>query len=406
MAPSVPRRLTALVVAVIVASAFVPATQASAAEYPSWDDVTKAQKNESATAAEITRISDALDRLDAEAAERGVEAVAAEQESAQRADERDQAAAQLDAIETRLHDAEQRETVATQTAGAIAARLARNGDGDGATLRIALSQSPESLLSSLSTLEQLTSVSKRALDSAAQERSTTEALRAEAAEAKDLREKRATAASRAAVEARDASTAADKAVDESTKREATLYAQLAKLKSTTARVEKEYRTGQAEARAIAAQQEAARVAAANNPAPSAGSTQAQPSQGSATGGSGGSGSAGSGSGNSSGSNQDKSPAAAQAYASSRMSAYGWSQDQFSCLVKLWNKESGWNYLATNPSSQAYGIPQSLKGDKMATAGADWRTNPRTQINWGLSYISSRYGTPCSAWSHSQAVNWY
>ncbi len=96
----------------------------------------------------------------------------------------------------------------------------------------------------------------------------------------------------------------------------------------------------------------------------------------------------------------------QAIASSMLSAYGWGQDQMGCLTALWNKESGWNVYATNPSSGAYGIPQSLPGSKMASAGADWRTNPATQIRWGLGYIRSSYGSPCGAWGHSQATGWY
>ena len=88
------------------------------------------------------------------------------------------------------------------------------------------------------------------------------------------------------------------------------------------------------------------------------------------------------------------------------SDYGWGDDQFSCLSNLWQKESGWSYTAENASSGAYGIPQALPGSKMATIGDDWRTNASTQIAWGLSYIDRAYGTPCSAWSHSQAVNWY
>jgi hypothetical protein len=80
--------------------------------------------------------------------------------------------------------------------------------------------------------------------------------------------------------------------------------------------------------------------------------------------------------------------------------------QFSCLDKLWTLESGWSVTETNSSSGAYGIPQSLPGSKMASAGADWRTNPYTQIDWGLGYIHSRYGTPCAAWAHSLAHNWY
>lgn len=85
--------------------------------------------------------------------------------------------------------------------------------------------------------------------------------------------------------------------------------------------------------------------------------------------------------------------------------YGWGDDQFQCLNSLWNKESSWNYQAYNPSG-ATGIPQALPGSKMASAGSDWATNAATQIAWGLGYISSVYGTPCSAWGHSQATNWY
>ena len=80
--------------------------------------------------------------------------------------------------------------------------------------------------------------------------------------------------------------------------------------------------------------------------------------------------------------------------------------QFSCLDQLWNRESGWSLTASNASSGAYGIPQSLPGSKMASAGADWQTNPATQITWGLSYIAGRYGSPCAAWAHSQSSGWY
>ncbi len=85
---------------------------------------------------------------------------------------------------------------------------------------------------------------------------------------------------------------------------------------------------------------------------------------------------------------------------------GWSSEQFTCLDKLWTKESNWRWNANNPSSSAYGIPQALPGSKMASAGSDWKTNPATQIEWGLGYIEGRYGTPCSAWSHSSSHNWY
>lgn len=96
----------------------------------------------------------------------------------------------------------------------------------------------------------------------------------------------------------------------------------------------------------------------------------------------------------------------QAYARARCSAYGWSTADFNCLVALWNKESKWNPNAYNSVSGAYGIPQALPASKMATAGTDYRTNYKTQINWGLSYISSRYGSPSAAWSHSKSTGWY
>ncbi len=85
---------------------------------------------------------------------------------------------------------------------------------------------------------------------------------------------------------------------------------------------------------------------------------------------------------------------------------GFGLDQMPCLDKLWAKESGWNHRAINPSSGAGGIPQALPMSKMSTAGADYRTNPTTQIRWGLGYIKGRYKTPCAAWAHSQSTGWY
>lgn len=105
-------------------------------------------------------------------------------------------------------------------------------------------------------------------------------------------------------------------------------------------------------------------------------------------------------------NGDNSPSGAQAFAYSQFAGRGWGDDQFGCLVALWNKESGWNYQAYNRSSGAFGIPQALPGSKMGSAGADWQTNAATQVLWGLGYIQGRYGTPCSAWGHSQSTGWY
>ena len=99
------------------------------------------------------------------------------------------------------------------------------------------------------------------------------------------------------------------------------------------------------------------------------------------------------------------PSDAQAIARGMLSQHGWGDDQFGCLVELWNHESGWNVYAANPSG-AYGIPQALPGSKMSTAGADWETNAATQISWGLGYIAGRYGTPCGAWDTFNAQGWY
>jgi hypothetical protein len=85
---------------------------------------------------------------------------------------------------------------------------------------------------------------------------------------------------------------------------------------------------------------------------------------------------------------------------------GFKIDQFPCLDKLWKRESGWNYKASNSGSGAFGIPQALPGSKMAKFGDDWKSNPATQIKWGLDYIEGRYDTPCGAWGHSQDTGWY
>lgn len=99
------------------------------------------------------------------------------------------------------------------------------------------------------------------------------------------------------------------------------------------------------------------------------------------------------------------PGSAQAIALAILTSQGMGQDQFSCLVSLWARESHWSVTAANPNG-AYGIPQAKPGNKMASAGPDWQTNATTQITWGLGYIKGRYGTPCGAWAHSQATGWY
>ncbi|MEU4158189.1 lytic transglycosylase domain-containing protein [Actinoplanes sp. NPDC026670] len=106
------------------------------------------------------------------------------------------------------------------------------------------------------------------------------------------------------------------------------------------------------------------------------------------------------------------PASCQSLSGSReigcalMIKAGFEFSEFSCLNKLWDHESGWNYKATNRSSGAYGIPQAYPGDKMGQVADDWRINPATQITWGLGYIKGRYDSPCGAWNHFQSAGSY
>lgn len=100
------------------------------------------------------------------------------------------------------------------------------------------------------------------------------------------------------------------------------------------------------------------------------------------------------------------PGSAQAIAHDMVLGRGWDENEFSCLVDLWNHESGWRVNAGNPVSGAYGIPQALPGTKMAAIADDWATNPATQIIWGLNYVSGRYGTPCGALAGWQSKGWY
>lgn len=93
---------------------------------------------------------------------------------------------------------------------------------------------------------------------------------------------------------------------------------------------------------------------------------------------------------------------AQSIAHSMVLSRGWSESEFTCLVNLWQKESGWRTNAHNPSG-AHGIPQALPGSKM---GLGWQSDPNVQITWGINYIAGRYSTPCGAWAHSQSNGWY
>lgn len=114
----------------------------------------------------------------------------------------------------------------------------------------------------------------------------------------------------------------------------------------------------------------------------------------------------------SGDSVGKTPNSAKQYARSQFTTYGWNESDYIALVKLWERESNWDYRKANPVSSARGIPQAMmsahwgSGWKSNPDAQDWLANPKRQIDWGLKYISSRYGTPSQAWAHSQRTGWY
>lgn len=390
---------TAVVVGALVAPV-VTALPADAAttQYPTWQDVQQAKGNEAAAAAEATKVQAALQSVQADAAAKSQTALDASA-AADRA-EADLASATQTAstLRTQADDAERTAAQAQDRAGQLAATLYRDGSQNAMTTRIATTHDPDQLLYQLGAVDQLSSTWQGVLEDASVAGHTAESLHDQAERAESERSSLAAAAEQRSATARSASDAAARAVADTQQHSDELYAQLAALKDTTAATEQQYELGVQVAAQQAAQQRARERAAAeaaaaaavpspSSPAPtSGGSDTSYPSTGGVT----------------------VDPAGAQAYARSAIGAYGWGGDQFSCLVSLWNQESGWRANALNASSGAYGIPQSLPARKMGVAGADWRTNAATQINWGLAYIHDAYGSPCAAWNHEMSVNphWY
>lgn len=379
----------AVVVGALVAPV-VTAVPASATEYPSWQDVERAKGNEQTKQAEVARVQAALESAQQAAAVKSQAALVA----SQRADaaEADLASATQAAtsLQTQADKAAATAERAQQRAGQLAANLYRDGSSSQMTTRIATAKDPSQLLYQLGALDQLSSTWAGVMDDASVAAKTASSLHDQAARAEDERAALADAAETKASAAKDAEAAANAAVEDTQQHSDELYAQLASLKDTTAKTEQRYQLGVQVAAQKAEQQrrrEAAAVAAAANAAPSTGGGgSSYPSTGGVV----------------------VDPAGAQAYARSAIGSYGWGSDQFSCLVSLWTQESGWRANALNVSSGAYGIPQSLPAEKMSVAGADWRTNAATQINWGLAYIHDAYGSPCGAWNHEMSVDphWY
>jgi len=379
-----PRALRPSVLAVavtIVALLASSTTPARAADTPSWDDVQNARNNQAAAAELVARIDaelDAAQQRSAASATAALDAARIAEDARRRVDDAAQRSAALDAQATAAQAEAEAQRART---GALASSMYRLQSDGPLAARLLTAADPDDLLDRLGLLETMgTAWAGRAaqVQGAAQVVAT---LNDQAALARTAREDAAAEAESAAAAAQSAADAESAAVAELTTQANTLYAQLATLKGTTADVERRYRL----ASQVAAQpaNPAPSSPPSGSPAPPAPPVPSPPSGGVVV-----------------------DPAGAREYARGAIGAYGWGQDQFACLVSLWNRESGWRADALNPSSGAYGIPQSLPGDKMASAGADWRTNAATQINWGLSYIAGRYGSPCGAWDHSQATGWY
>jgi hypothetical protein len=406
--------------------------------YPSWQDVEVAKKSEAGKAAEVTKITDLLDGLQERAEALGGTAVTS-------AGEYELTAAALRAATVRVED------LTAQTAragsqlgqhkreiGALAAQSYKTG-GTNMGFFVALDAVQTNSIQGLNIVRIVGDKTAALVAGAAAAERVSRALADQEKAARAERERLSGEAKTKLDAAQAAQQAMSRQVAEQQERGRELTAQLASLKGTTAAVEGEFLQGQAaiaayEAaqtakRAAAAEQErqqaeaaarAAALAAAQKPvnpapaAPPAAPVAAAPPPASAPapapapvpapapsppspppvvapsvpGGA------------------VNDPAAAKSYASGRLTAYGWGQDQFPCLAQLWTKESNWLTTATNPYSGAYGIAQALPPGKYATAGSDWLTSYRTQVEWGLGYIADRYGSPCAAWNHSVIKNWY
>lgn len=350
-----------------------PAGASPVVDYPTWDDVQNARGNEAATSATIARIDAALSGLQAEAARLGDAAVArgAEADAARAALVR--ATAEAAHLGRRSDDAVDAARLSADHAAQLAAALYRSGGTD-LTGRLLLTsdRDSEGLLYRLATLDRVGGRLDIALQRAESDRNLAAALSEQADSARTARDGLATQAQTALDAAAAAAAAADAAVASEQASLDQLYAELATLKDTTAVLEQQYRAGQQQS---------------NDP------------------GSSGEGTSG-GDGFSVPGNEVNDVAAARAFAYGQLAGWGMGTDQQNCLLLLWNRESGWRTNAYNASSGAYGIPQSLPGSKMSVIAADWRTNYRTQVTWGLSYIVGRYSTPCGAWAHSESVGWY
>ena len=381
-----PGMFLCLVTAAAIAAGSLAASPAAAVDdYPTWEQVESAKSSVAATLAEVAAIELALDELQTRTATLGDDAVALGAAHEQTQADYSAAAAQQTVLSVQADAASARSVDSSTRLGALGAQLYRAAGIDLSLGAFFDSTHSDDLLFRLGTMERLTEQAGRLTAEAAAERNSAEALSAQAEEMTTERNRLQAAALAGLTAARVAQQAADAEVVVKQSASEVLYAQLASLKNSSADAERQYRSG------VAAQQQyleqerqaAATASAEASASPESPASSPVPPAGAVI---------------------DR--GGAQAIAATQVAARGWGTAEFNCLVQLWQRESGWRVSAYNASSGAYGIPQSLPGSKMQTAGDDWQTNPATQITWGLGYIASRYGTPCGAWAHSEEHNWY
>lgn len=418
-----------LLVGLIVLSGFgsLPAQADEAAPpsgYPSWQDVQSAKQSASATAAEVAKINSLLANLQDSAAALGDAAVQALTDYSSAKAELDAAGTRVEVLNGQLQQADLKSQQLKKEAGTLAAQSYKAGSSSlGIFSAIDAIQSTDSL----KRLDLVNIVTRNATDlyaKAESARKVTASLQAQQKQAQEERNRLNDAAQRKYDAAASAQKAVEAQVSGTKTQSDTLNAQLASLNDTVVNTEQKYQQGVAAQREYEQAQQAKAAAAAKQQAEAA-AQAARDARDAARPQPGGGGNTGGGGGNppptvppvappvtppnpqpGNPSGAVNNPAGAQAYASANLGVFGWGQDQFGCLLQLWNRESNWLTTATNPSSGAYGIPQALPAGKLSSAGADWLTNYQTQVNWGLNYIKGRYGSPCGAWAHSQAVGWY
>ena len=369
--------LAAAAVAAVLVTGIGAAAPASAAEqWPSQAEIQAAKASAAASKAEYNKIAALVKQRQAGAVAAAATALEKQNEYAKAEQAYQQASAKASKLQEQADAAKQDSTSADKRFGSIASQLYLAGGNSGLTTQLLLNHGQASeLLDRLSAMSRLTGLASGLRDEASQKANVAASLSSQAASAEQTRKKLKGDAQSALKTAQAAQKSADSALAASEKQSKTAYAEMAELSAKSAALVKKDQEHQAYLASLAAQ----RAAQGN------GSYLYQVAQ-----------------------SITPDPAAAQAYARSQLAGHGWGSDQWGCLLDLWTHESGWRVNAYNASSAAYGIPQAWPGQKMATYGSDWMTSYVTQINWGLAYIKSSYGSPCAAWSFemSHTPNWY